>query len=85
MTREERMNKRREAGKTYVYMANLFPKDSDEYYEEQWNRAHKNVSHKLPTSRWTSIMRKLDNQLEAERKAAKEKKEAKNDKKSRKA
>ena len=76
MTREEKMNKRREAGKTYKYKPNPFPKGSDEYYDEQWNRSHKNVSHKTPFARWTSIMSKMENQLEAERKAAKEKKES---------
>ena len=60
MTREEKMNKRREAGKTYKYKPNPFPKGSDEYYDEQWNRSHKNVSHKTPFARWTSIMAKLE-------------------------
>ena len=78
MTREEKMNKRREAGKTYKYKPNPFPKGSDEYYDEQWDRSHKNVSHKTPFARWTSIMAKLGNRLETERKAAKEKKENKN-------
>ena len=82
MTREEKMNKRREAGKTYKYKSNPFPKGSDEYREEQWNRAHKNISHKTPVARWASIMAKLDNQLEAEKKIAKDKKEVKNNKKS---
>ena len=82
MTREEKMNKRREAGKTYTYKPNPFPKGSDEYRKEQWNRSHKNVSHKTPFARWTSIMAKLENQLEAEIKTAKEKKEAKKNKKS---
>lgn len=77
MTREEKMNKRREAGKTYVYKPNPFPKDSDEYYEEQWYRARKNVSHKTPLARWTSIMAKLENRLYAEKKVAKEKNESK--------
>ena len=81
MTREEKMNKRREAGKTYTYKPNPFPKGSDEYYDEQWDRSHKNVSHKTPFARWTSIMDKMENQLEAERKAAKEKKENKKSKK----
>ena len=35
-----------------------------------------------PVSKMQSIMRKMENQLEAERKAAKEKKEAKKSKKS---
>ena len=80
MTREEKMNKRREAGKTYTYKSNPFPKDSYEYREEQWNRARKNVSHKTPFAKWTSVMAKLENQLEAEKKVAKEKKEAKKSK-----
>ena len=75
MTREEKMNKRREAGKTYTYKPNPFSKGSDEYREEQWNRAHKNVSHKTPFAKWTSVMAKMENQLEAERKAVKVKKE----------
>ena len=82
MTREEKMNNRREAGKTYKYKSNPFPKGSDEYREEQWNRAHKNISHKTPVARWASIMAKLDNQLEAEKKIAKDKKVVKNNKKS---
>ena len=78
MTREGKMNKRREAGKTYTYKPNPFPKGFDEYYDEQWDRSHKNVSHKTPFARWTSIMAKMENQLEAERKAAKEKEAKKN-------
>lgn len=35
-----------------------------------------------PVGKFQSIMRKMENQLEAERKATKEKKEAKKDKKS---
>ena len=77
MTREEKMNKRREAGKTYTYKPNPFSKGSDEYREEQWNRAHKNVSHKTPFAKWTSVMAKMENQLEDERKAVKVKKEGK--------
>ena len=77
MTREEKMNKRREAGKTYTHKPNPFSKGSDEYREEQWNRAHKNVSHKTPFAKWTSVMAKMENQLEAERKAVKVKKEGK--------
>lgn len=67
MTREEKMNKRREAGKTYQYKANPFPKESNEYREEQWVRAHKNISHKTPMARWTSLMAKLENQLVKEK------------------
>lgn len=41
------------------------------------------ISCKKQTGRFQSIMKKMKNQLEAERKAAKEKKEAKKNKKSR--
>ena len=67
MTREERMNKRREAGKTYSYKPNPFPKGSDEWRDEQYARANKNISHKTPTARWTSILAKLENQLAKEK------------------
>ena len=80
MTREEKMNKRRETGKTYTYKPNPFKKGTWEYRMEARKRAEKNVSHKTPFARWTSIMAKMENQLEAERKAAKEKKEAKKSK-----
>lgn len=67
MTREERMNKRREAGKTYSYKPNPFVKGSEGWREEQYKRTNKNVSRKTPTARWTSIMAKLENQLVKER------------------
>ena len=67
MTREEKMNKRRELGKTYSYKPNPFPKGSDEWRDEQYTRANKNVSHKTPTARWTSILAKLENQLAKEK------------------
>lgn len=41
------------------------------------------ITCKKQTGKFQSIMRKMENQLEAERKAAKEKKEVKRDKKSR--
>lgn len=63
MTREERMNRRREAGKGYTYRPNPYPKNSREYIEERAIRASKNVSHKLPTAKMTSIMAKLKNFL----------------------
>ena len=83
MTREEKMNKRREAGKTYKYKPNTCPKGTREYYDEKYVRSlKKTTSNKTPFARWTSVMAKLENQLEAERKASKEKKEAKKSKKS---
>lgn len=39
MTREERMNRRREAGKGYTYKPNPYPKNSREYIEERNIRA----------------------------------------------
>lgn len=73
ITREEKMNKRREAGKIYTYKANPFKKGSRQWHEERIKRANKNVSHKLPIAQWTSLMAKLDNQLAEEREKAKEK------------
>ena len=80
MTREEKMNNRREAGKTCTYKPNPFKKGTWEYRMEARKRAEKNVSHKTPFARWISIMAKLENQLEADRKATKEKKEVKKSK-----
>lgn len=77
MTREEKMNKRREAGKTYSYKANPFPKGTDEWRDEQYARANKNVSHKTLTARWTSIMAKLENQLTKEKLERSKRKKAK--------
>lgn len=67
MTREQRMNKRREAGKTYVYKQNPFKKGTNEYHKEAKKRALKNVSRKTPYARLVSIMAKLDNQLAKEK------------------
>lgn len=67
MTREEKMSKRREVGKTYSYKPNPFQKGSDEWRDEQYARANKNVSHKTSVARWTSIMTKLENQLAKEK------------------
>ena len=67
MAREEKMNKRREAGKTYTYKPNPFKKGTWEYRMEARKRAEKNVSHKTPFARWTSIMAKLENQLAKEK------------------
>lgn len=73
MTREEKMNKRREAGKTYEYKTNPYPEGSAEYNDERWRRAQKNVSKKLPLAQWTSLMKKLDNELEKQKADAKDK------------
>ena len=67
MTREQKMTKRKENGKTYTYSPNPYAKGTKEYDREVRERASKNISHKTPTARWTSLMAKLDNQLEKER------------------
>ena len=67
MTRDEKLNKRREAGKTYSYKPNPYEKDTDEWRKEQRIRASKNISRKTPYAKWISDMAKLDNQLDKER------------------
>lgn len=63
MTREERMAKRREAGKTYKYQPNPYKKGSREWVDEEFARAEKRKSHKFPYAKWTSTMKKLENEL----------------------
>lgn len=78
MSRETRMKARREAGKSYEYKKNPYTEGSEEYIKEQNTRAAKNVNHRLPTARWTSIMRKVDNELmKAAAEDSKRKREAK--------
>ena len=68
MTREEKMNKRREAGKTYRYKANPFPKGTHEHYMERLMRSFKeNTSHKPRISNLKSVMAKLDNRIAKEK------------------
>lgn len=67
MTREQKMNKRRELGKTYKYNANPFPEGTKEYYHEQAIRAGKNTSHKTRISEWKSVMAKLNYRLAKEK------------------
>ena len=77
MTREERMSRRREVGKGYTYKPNPYPKNSREYIEEKAMRAFKNVSHKLPTAKMTSITAKLENFLAEEEAKIKKKHDTK--------
>lgn len=78
MSRETRMKARREVGKSYKYKKNPYTEGSEEYIKEQNTRATKNVNHRLPTARWTSIMRKVDNDLmKAAAEDSKRKREAK--------
>lgn len=68
MTREQKMNKRREMGKTYEYSPNPFARDSKEYRREQKRRAAKRSAKKLPFVQMKSIMAKLSNRLAKEAK-----------------
>lgn len=61
--RMEKFAKRKEEGKCYEYKPNPFKKDSKEYIAEANARARKNIDHKLPMSRFDSVMRKVDNYL----------------------
>ena len=67
MTREQKMNRRRELGKTYSYKPNPFSEGTKEYYHEQRDRARKNVSHKTRISKLKSVMAKLENRLTKEK------------------
>lgn len=67
MTREEKMNKRKASGKTYTYRPNPFEEGTQEYYEEMYNRRHKNRSHKTEVAQWDSIMTKLNNRVAKEK------------------
>lgn len=66
MTREERMNRRRESNGGVckcTYKPNPFPKDSKDYWKEANARAKKNKNHKLPLAFLTSFFTKVDNEL----------------------
>lgn len=71
---------RREAGKSYEYKSNPFEKGSDKYIIEARRRSAKNVDRRLPLQKFTSIMRKLSDQIQkdmSERKVLKENKKMK--------
>ena len=74
MTREEKMNKRKASGKTYTYKPNPFEEGTQEYYEEMYNRRHKNRSHTTEVAQWDSIMAKLNNRVTKEKMDSKMKK-----------
>ena len=75
MTREQKMNKRREEGKTYTYKPNPFTKGTREYFEEQLKRSQKNVSHKTHFAKMRSLEAKLDNMIFREKIEKKREKE----------
>lgn len=69
--------KRREEGKAYEYKPNPFDKDSKNrrekkrYWNERRRRAEKHVDHRDAISKWKSIMRKVQNEVDAEEEARK--------------
>jgi hypothetical protein len=81
MKREEKMQKRREAGKTYSYKKNPYTEGTKEYRDECKKRDEKNKSNKLHYANMTSVFAKLDNRIETEKeekaKKAREKKAVK--------
>lgn len=83
-TREERMNKRKEAGKIYTYKKNPFEEETSKWLEEEINRSEKRKSKKLPFAHHRSVFAKLDNRMNKEKAAIakerhdREKKEKKN-------
>lgn len=62
--REARFAKRREEGKTYVYSPNPYEKGTHKYENEAANRREKNESKKTELQIVTSILRKLQNELD---------------------
>ena len=78
MKREEKMQKRREAGKTYSYKKNPYTEGTKEYRDECKKRDEKNKAKKLHDAKMTSVFAKLDNRIETEKeekaKKAREKK-----------
>lgn len=85
--RMEYFAKRRAEGNNYVYKPITFAKGTEDYYEELHKRSRKNVSNKTPLQKITSIMRKLDNELEREKqkKALAKRTGSKNDRRTEKA
>lgn len=77
MTRDERMKKRRESGKVYVYKKNPYEKGTKEWVEEENARAEKRRSKKPHYAKMTSVFAKLDNELTRIELAAKKSKEKK--------
>ena len=64
--REAKFAAKREAGLAYEYKKNPFKKGSNEWAREKMERANKTHGSKCEYAKFESIMRKLDNYLEAE-------------------
>lgn len=73
MTREEKMQKRRDAGKVYTYKKNPYEKGTKEWVKEELAIAEKRKSKKPHYAKMTSIFAKLDNELAKAELAAKKK------------
>lgn len=73
MTREERMQKRRDAGKVYTYKKNPYEKGTKEWVKEELARAEKRKSNKPHYAKMASVFAKLDNELAKAELAAKKK------------
>lgn len=73
MTREERMQKRRDAGKVYTYKKNPYEKGTKEWVKEELARAEKRKSKKTHYAKMASVFAKLDNELAKAELAAKKK------------
>lgn len=67
--RMERFAARRYSGDGYVYQKNPYSPGTREYKMEQYERSQKNVSHEVPLQIWTSAMRKVQNQIDADKAA----------------
>lgn len=65
--RQLKFQKKREEGKEYNYAPNPYEKGTRKYFKERRKRAEKNTDHRLPISRWTSTMAKLENQINKEK------------------
>lgn len=73
MTREEKMQKRRDAGNVYTYKKNPYEKGTKEWVKEECARAEKRKSKKLHYAKMASVFTKLDNELAKAELAAKKK------------
>lgn len=64
--RQAKFAAKREAGLAYEYKENPFREGSNEWAREKMERANKTHGSKCEYAKFESIMRKLDNWLEAE-------------------
>ena len=64
--REAKFAAKREAGLAYEYKKNPFKEGSKEWAREKMERANKTHGSKCEYAKFESIMRKLDNYLEAD-------------------